>query len=207
MLVAIYPAIWGLCQLVTGGLSDHWGRKHLITAEMLIQATALGAIAALDTFGALAAAAAALGVVTALVYPTLLAVIGDVAHPAWRARAVGVYRLWRDLGFAVGALLSGLLADAWGLRPTVWCVAVITADSGLTGGSADVRDPPEVRAPLILTEQNASHGIEGAVAEALDYGLSRPSTGRLASTVAPPVSSGPSVVLEVVDVHGDEERA
>jgi len=97
----------------------------------VFQATALGAIAALDTFGALAAAAAALGVVTALVYPTLLAVIGDVAHPAWRARAVGVYRLWRDLGFAVGALLTGLLADAWGLRPAVWCVAVITAGSGL----------------------------------------------------------------------------
>jgi MFS family permease len=131
MLVAIYPAVWGLGQLVTGGLSDHWGRKHLITAGMLIQATALAAIAALDTFGAWAAAAAALGVGTALVYPTLLAAIGDVAHPAWRARAVGVYRLWRDLGFAVGALLAGVLADVWGVRPAVWTVAAITAASGL----------------------------------------------------------------------------
>jgi MFS family permease len=98
---------------------------------MLIQAVALAAIAALDTFSAWAAAAAALGIGTALVYPTLLAVIGDVAHPAWRARAVGVYRLWRDLGFAVGALLTGVLADAWGIRPAIWIVAAITAASGL----------------------------------------------------------------------------
>jgi MFS family permease len=131
VLVAIYPAVWGLGQLATGGLSDHWGRKHLITAGMLIQATALAVIAAVDTFGAWAAAAAALGIGTALVYPTLLAAIGDVAHPAWRARAVGVYRLWRDLGFAVGALLTGLLADAWGIRPAVWSIAGITAASGL----------------------------------------------------------------------------
>ena len=131
VLVAIYPAVWGVGQLVAGGLSDHWGRKHLITAGMLIQAVALAAIAALDTFGAWAAAAAALGIGTALVYPTLLAVIGDVAHPAWRARAVGVYRLWRDLGFAVGALLTGVLADAWGIRPAIWIVAAITAASGL----------------------------------------------------------------------------
>lgn len=131
VLAAIYPAVWGVGQLVTGGLSDHWGRKHLITAGMLIQAIALAAIATLDSFGAWAAAAAALGVGTALVYPTLLAVIGDVAHPAWRARAVGVYRLWRDLGFAVGALLTGVLADAWGIRPAIWVVAAITAASGL----------------------------------------------------------------------------
>jgi MFS family permease len=131
VLVAIYPAVWGIGQLVTGGLSDHWGRKHLITAGMLIQAIALAAIAVLDTFGGWALAAAALGIGTAMVYPTLLAVIGDVAHPAWRARSVGVYRLWRDLGFAVGALLTGVLADAWGIRPAVGVVAAITAASGL----------------------------------------------------------------------------
>jgi MFS family permease len=131
VLVAIYPAVWGVGQLVTGGLSDRWARKHLITAGMLIQATALGAIAAVDTFGAWAAAAVALGIGTALVYPTLLAAIGDVAHPAWRARAIGVYRLWRDFGFAVGALVTGLVADAWGVRPAVWSVAAITAASGL----------------------------------------------------------------------------
>lgn len=131
VLVAIYPAVWGLGQLASGGLSDHWGRKHLITAGMLIQGAALAAIAAVNTFGAWAAAAAALGVGTALVYPTLLAAVGDVAHPVWRARAVGVYRLWRDLGFAVGALLAGVLADAWGVRTAVWTVAAITAASGL----------------------------------------------------------------------------
>jgi len=77
------------------------------------------------------AAAALLGAGTAMVYPTLLAAIGDVAHPAWRARAVGVYRLWRDGGFAVGAVLAGVLADLWGIRPAIWVVAAITAASGL----------------------------------------------------------------------------
>ncbi len=131
VLVAIYPAVWGLGQLVTGGLSDRWGRKRLITSGMLIQAAALGAIATVDTFGGWAVAAGALGIGTAMVYPTLLAVIGDVAHPTSRARTVGVYRLWRDLGFAVGALLTGVLADIWGIRPAVWSVAALTALSGL----------------------------------------------------------------------------
>ena len=107
LLVALYPAVWGLGQLATGALSDRWGRKHLITAGMLLQAAALAGIAATDTFTAWALAAILLGAGTAMVYPTLLAAIGDVAHPSWRARAVGVYRLWRDLGFAVGALLTG----------------------------------------------------------------------------------------------------
>jgi len=131
LLVAIYPAVWGVGQLATGGLSDRWGRKRLITAGMLVQAGALAWIAAVDTFDAWAAGATALGIGTALVYPTLIAVIGDVAHPAWRARAVGVYRLWRDLGFAVGALLTGLLADLWSLRTATWAIAAITAASGL----------------------------------------------------------------------------
>ena len=131
ILAALYPAVWGLGQLVTGPLSDRWGRKWLITAGMLIQAMALGAIAAADSFSLWAMAAVLLGVGTAMVYPTLLASIGDVAHPAWRARAVGVYRLWRDGGFAVGAILAGLVADICGLRTAVWVVAVITALSGL----------------------------------------------------------------------------
>jgi len=131
ILAAIYPAVWGLGQLVTGPLSDRWGRKWLITAGMFVQAMALGAIAAADSFPLWAAAAVLLGAGTAMVYPTLLASIGDVAHPAWRARAVGVYRLWRDGGFAVGAILAGLVADIWGLRTAVWVVAVITALSGL----------------------------------------------------------------------------
>ncbi|RBM18633.1 MFS transporter [Prauserella sp. PE36] len=131
ILAALYPAVWGLGQLVTGPLSDRWGRKHLITTGMLVQAAALGLIALADTFTLWAVAAVLLGAGTAMVYPTLLATIGDVAHPAWRARAVGVYRLWRDGGFAVGALLSGIVADLWGIRAAVWVVAAITAASGL----------------------------------------------------------------------------
>ncbi|MER5261541.1 MFS transporter [Actinosynnema sp. NPDC002837] len=131
VLAALYPAVWGLGQLVTGPLSDRWGRKHLITAGMLVQAAALALTAVAHTFAAWAVAAVLLGAGTAMVYPTLLATIGDVAHPAWRARAVGVYRLWRDGGFAVGALLSGVVADLAGIRVAVWVVAAVTAASGL----------------------------------------------------------------------------
>ncbi|MFG2269003.1 MFS transporter [Streptomyces sp. WAC 01325] len=132
ILAALYPAVWGAGQLVTGWWSDHVGRKHLITAGMLLQAAAIALVAEGTTFPAWAVAQALLGLGTALVYPTLLAVIGDVAHPAWRARAVGVYRLWRDGGFAVGALLAGVLADAYGLTTAIWTVAALTAASGLT---------------------------------------------------------------------------
>lgn len=131
VLAAVYPAVWGAGQLVTGALSDRWGRKHLITAGMLTQAAALAIIASANSFPAWTVAAVLLGAGTAMVYPTLLAVIGDVAHPAWRARAVGVYRLWRDGGFAVGAVLAGVVADIWGVRAAVWAVAVITGLSGL----------------------------------------------------------------------------
>lgn len=131
ILVALYPAVWGLGQLATGALSDRWGRKHLITTGMLIQAAALAFIAASHTFAHWAIASVVLGAGTAMVYPTLLASIGDVAHHSWRARAVGVYRLWRDLGFAVGALLTGILADAFGIRDTIWAIAGLTAASGI----------------------------------------------------------------------------
>jgi MFS family permease len=98
---------------------------------MLLQATALAAIATADSFTWWAVAAGFLGAGTAMAYPTLLAAVSDVSHPSWRARAVGVYRLWRDLGFAVGALQTGLLADAWGVRPAVWAVAGLIALSGV----------------------------------------------------------------------------
>ncbi|MDF2146828.1 MFS transporter [Knoellia sp. p5-6-4] len=131
ILAALYPAVWGAGQLVTGALSDRWGRKWLIASGMWLQAVALGLVALADAFAAWAVAAALLGAGTALVYPTLLASIGDVAHPAWRARAVGIYRLWRDGGFAVGALLAGIVADLLGVRAAVWTVAALTAVSGL----------------------------------------------------------------------------
>jgi MFS family permease len=131
LLAALYPAVWGAGQLLTGALSDRWGRKWLIVTGMLVQATALAVVAVGTDFVAWAVAAVMLGAGTAMVYPTLLAAIGDVAHPAWRARSVGVYRLWRDAGFAVGALLSGVVADLLGIRAAVWAVAALTAASGV----------------------------------------------------------------------------
>ena len=123
--------MWGVGQLITGALSDRWGRKWMITSGMWLQALALGLIALSNTFAIWALAAVMLGAGTALVYPTLPASIGDVAHPAWRARAVGTYRLWRDGGFAVGALLAGIVADTLGIRAAIWTVAALTAISGL----------------------------------------------------------------------------
>ena len=131
VLAAIYPAVWGVGQLYTGGLSDRIGRKPLIAGGMLVQAAAITIIAATSGFGVWAIGAALLGAGTAMVYPTLLAAIGDVAHPSWRARSVGVYRLWRDAGFAVGALLAGVLADAVSIAAAIYAVAALTAFSGL----------------------------------------------------------------------------
>lgn len=131
LLAAIYPACWGLGQLYTGGLSDRIGRKPLIAGGMFAQAAAIAWIAASSGFWAWAAGAAALGAGTAMVYPTLLAAIGDVAHPSWRARSVGVYRLWRDAGFAVGAMLAGIVADLVSIAAAIHAVAALTALSGL----------------------------------------------------------------------------
>lgn len=132
LLFALYPAVWGVGQLFTGALSDRVGRKHLITLGMSMQAVALTIIAAGTGFGTWAAGTVVLGAGTALVYPTLLAVVGDVAHPVWRGRAVGVYRVWRDLGYAVGAIVGGIVADAMGLHAAVWAAAVVSALSAAT---------------------------------------------------------------------------
>jgi MFS family permease len=131
VLTALYPAVWGLGQLLTGAMSDRYGRKPLIAGGMLLQAAALALVALGGSFEVWAGAAVLLGAGTAMVYPTLLAAIGDVAHPTWRGRSVGVYRLWRDGGFAVGALLAGLLADAFDVTTAIWAVAALTAISGL----------------------------------------------------------------------------
>lgn len=147
VLAALYPAVWGAGQLVTGWYSDRVGRKHLITAGMFTQAGAIAFVAVGSSFPAWAGAQILLGVGTALVYPTLLAVIGDVAHPAWRARAVGVYRLWRDGGFAIGALLAGALADAYGLTTAIWAVAALTAASGLVVAARMYETHP--RSPVV----------------------------------------------------------
>lgn len=131
VLVALYPAVWGVGQLYTGGLSDRIGRKPLIVGGMLAQAVAIAWIAATNSFTSWAAAAVLLGAGTAMVYPTLLAAIGDVAHPSWRARSVGIYRLWRDGGFAVGALLAGVVADLISIPAAIYAVAVVTGISGI----------------------------------------------------------------------------
>lgn len=130
-LAALYPAVWGIGQLVTGALSDRVGRKWLIASGMGIQAVGIGVIAVARQVSGFAWGSVLLGGGTAMVYPTLLAVIGDVAHPSWRASAVGVYRFWRDLGYAVGAVVSGVAADLFGVRAAAWLVAGLTLASGL----------------------------------------------------------------------------
>jgi len=131
ILAAIYPATWGMAQLFTGAWSDRVGRKWLIAFGMWVQAVGIALVVVAKSFSGFATGAVLLGIGTAMVYPTLLAAIGDVAHPSWRASAVGVYRLWRDLGYAVGALLAGVTADALGLPAAMWLVAALTLVSGL----------------------------------------------------------------------------
>lgn len=131
VLAAVYPVTWGVCQLATGALSDVWGRRGMIVVGMLVQGAALIAMAQTQGFAAWSGALAALGVGTALVYPTLLAAVGDLAHPSWRGLAVGVYRLWRDLGYVAGALLAGILIDLFGTTVAINSVGVLTALSGL----------------------------------------------------------------------------
>ena len=131
VLAFVYPAVWGVVQLGTGALSDRWGRKRLIAAGMVLQAIALAVIALSRSFGFWAGAAALLGIGTAMVYPTLLAAIADVVHPRWRGSAVGVYRLWRDSGYAVGALVAGVIADLVGMAWAIGVVAGLTLLSGV----------------------------------------------------------------------------
>lgn len=128
---AIYPASWGVFQLFTGHFSDRWGRKWLIAGGMIVQAGGIWLTAMIPHYSAWIVAALLQGVGTAMVYPTLLAAISDVAHPEWRATTMGVYRFWRDLGYAIGALISGIIADLLGMRTAIQVVAVLTFLSGL----------------------------------------------------------------------------
>jgi MFS family permease len=129
---AVYPGVWGALQVVTGPLSDRIGRKGLIAAGMIVQAGGIWLTVLVPAYPAWIVGAVLQGLGTAMVYPTLLAVIGDVAHPSWRATSYGVYRLWRDLGYAVGALLAGLVADWLGMAAAIHVVAALTLLSGLT---------------------------------------------------------------------------
>jgi MFS family permease len=130
-LAAIYPGVWGVAQLFTGALSDELGRKWFIVIGMWAQSLAIVITVLSGGFSGFAMGGVLLGLGTAMVYPTLLAAIGDVAHPTWRASAVGVYRFWRDLGYAVGALLAGIVADRLGMHAAIWFIAAITFGSGL----------------------------------------------------------------------------
>jgi len=130
LLAGIYPGVWGVAQLLTGALSDRLGRKYMIVGGMLLQGAAIGLLPLVQGFGWWVVAMVLLGLGTALVYPTLLAAISDVAHPGWRASAVGVYRLWRDSGYAIGALLAGVLADLFGVT---WAIGVIAGVTFLSG--------------------------------------------------------------------------
>ncbi len=130
-IAATYPGVWGLSQLVTGALSDRLGRKWLIASGMWVQAVGIGLLVVGRGFWTWMLGAALLGLGTAMAYPTLLAAVSDVAHPEWRASAVGVYRLWRDGGYAVGALAAGLLADAFNIPVAIAVIGGLTFLSGL----------------------------------------------------------------------------
>jgi MFS family permease len=134
ILKAAYPAAWSVLQTITGPLSDRWGRKGLIVGGMWVQAIGLLVTAASREFSGWLIGSLLLGIGTAMVYPSLLAVVSDVTHPSWRARALSVYRFWRDLGYAIGAVSAGLIADFFGLRWAIVAIAVVTFGSGAVVG-------------------------------------------------------------------------
>ena len=130
ILKAIYPATWGILQVVTGPLSDRWGRKGLIVAGMWVQAGGLFLTALTRSFEYWIVGSLLLGLGTAMVYPSLIAAVSDTSHPSWRARSLSVYRFWRDLGYAIGALSAGIIADILGLSWAIGAIAALTFVSG-----------------------------------------------------------------------------
>jgi MFS family permease len=130
ILNSVYPAVWGVLQTVTGPLSDRWGRKGLIMSGMWVQASGLFLIAATRSFEWWLLASLLLGVGTAMVYPTLIAAVSDASHPSWRARSLSVYRFWRDLGYAVGALSAGIMADFFGSVTAIATAGALSVVSG-----------------------------------------------------------------------------
>jgi MFS family permease len=131
VLKAVYPAVWGCLQVATGPLSDKWGRKGLIVAGMWVQAMGIFLTVATRSFGWWLLGSVLLGLGTAMVYPSLIAAVSDNSHPSWRARSLSVYRFWRDLGYAVGALCAGIIADTLGLS---WAIGSVGAITFLSGG-------------------------------------------------------------------------
>jgi MFS family permease len=131
ILKAVYPATWGILQIATGPLSDRWGRKGLIAGGMWIQAAGLLLTAVTSRFEWWLVASLLLGLGTAMVYPSLIAAVSDTSHPSWRARSLSVYRFWRDLGYAIGALSAGIIADQFGLAAAIVAIAALTFLSGV----------------------------------------------------------------------------
>jgi MFS family permease len=131
ILKAVYPIVWGVGQVITGPLSDRWGRKGLITAGMWVQSAGLFLTALTGQFWWWFIASVLLGVGTAMVYPSLIAAVSDASEPGWRARSLSVYRFWRDLGYAIGALSAGLIADRFGYADAILSIGVVTLISGV----------------------------------------------------------------------------
>src|SRR3989475_2330862 len=151
VVTATYPLVWGMGQLATGALSDRWGRKWMIATGMWVQAVGIAAFVIGHSLGPGLAGGRLLGIGTALVYPTLLAAVSDVAHPDWRASAVGVYRLWRDSGYAIGAIAAGLLADAFSMPFAIAAIAALTFVSGVVvAGAVDDTLPPRLRGSRVM---------------------------------------------------------
>ena len=130
ILKALYPATWGILQIATGPLSDRWGRKGLVVTGMWVQAAGLFLTAATRQFEWWLVGSLLLGIGTAMVYPSLIAAVSDASHPSWRARSLSVYRFWRDLGYAIGALSAGLIADRFGFAAAIASIGALTFVSG-----------------------------------------------------------------------------
>jgi Na+/melibiose symporter-like transporter len=143
ILKAVYPAVWGTLQAATGPLSDRWGRKGLIVAGMWVQAAGIVLTVATRSFGWWLFGSVLLGLGTAMVYPSLIAAVSDASHPSWRARSLSVYRFWRDLGYAVGALSAGIIADTLGISSAIGSVGALTFISGAVVALA-MREPKKV---------------------------------------------------------------
>src|SRR5204862_2447515 len=156
-LAAVYPATWGIVQLGTGALSDKIGRKWLIVAGMWVQAGGIGLVIVSSAFADFAWGLVLLGIGTGMVYPVVLSAVADVVPPAWRASSVGIYRLWRDLGYAIGAMFAGAAADAFGLPAAMGGVAALTFASGLVVAlrMTETRHAPRAAAGRALTTTTA----------------------------------------------------
>ena len=140
ILKAVYPATWGILQIATGQLSDRRGRKGLIVGGMWVQSAGLFVTAFTRSFQWWLVGSLLLGVGTAMVYPSLIAAVSDASHPTWRARSLSVYRFWRDLGYAIGALSAGLIADFFGFAWAIDAIAALTFCSGAIVASL-MREP------------------------------------------------------------------